>query len=181
MDKRKSRDGTHSGAWTLPETFVPIDHLSPICGSNPPPGALVYLPYGKSYSLWGPVIDESQLMLDLGGEKPLIVWPIKEDGLGSSVKVDNWRIEVDPGSACDTKNRQPPWGHAFIGPKVAGIVGRYAIGRQELISMQTDGELYRAANSGPSGAFSVWRITVGTGADLNVLVKSSSFSISNVE
>ena len=165
----------------MPEAFVPTDLLSPVSGNNPAPGTLVYLPYGKSYCLWGPAIEDSQLLLDLGGEKPLVVWLIKDDALGSSVKVDNWRIEADPATACNTENRRLPWGHAFVGPGVAGIVGRYAVGREELIAMQTDGELYRVAASSPSVAFSSWRIVVGAGADLQVLVQSSSFPIDTAE
>jgi hypothetical protein len=62
-------------------TCPSISYARPTAAS---PRTLVYLPYGKSYSLWGNDLGDSGLLLDLGGEKPLLVWAIKEECLGAA-------------------------------------------------------------------------------------------------
>lgn len=163
------------------DSYLPVDQLCATDSSIAAPGTLVYLPYGKSYSLWGEDLDDSRLLLDLGGEKPLLVWAIKEDGLGAAIRIDGWRLEVDPASACSVENQQLPWGHAFIAPGGAGIVGRYGTGRQPLMPMHVNGSIFRGSSSSARGAFRSWRIVAGANDMRAVLVDSASFTFGATE
>lgn len=161
----------------MPDAYIPIDELSPVDSDTVPSGTLVYLPYGNSYALFGIDQDKSRLLFDLGGERPLLIWTIKDGGLGHAIALKDWRIEVDPASACKVENRLLPFGYAFIGPDGYGIVGRRATGREQAMPIYQDGTVYTGGSNPLRGAFHVWRIVCGSAEHPVILIESSTFSI----
>jgi hypothetical protein len=114
----------------------------------------------------------ARLLFDLGGEKPLHVWTIKEGGLGTAIVVEDWRIEVDPASALKVDNLHLPVGYAFNAAGEFGLVGRQAVGRGAAMPMKSDGTIYEGGVNNPRGAFQTWRIVTGPPEHPQVVVTS---------
>lgn len=159
-------------------SFVPIESLAPSDSDTLPAGSLVYLPYGESYSLFGVDQDGARLLFDLGGEKPLHVWTIKEGGLGTAIVVEDWRIEVDPASALKVDNLHLPVGYAFSAAGEFGLVGRQAVGRGAAMPLKSDGTIYEGGVNNLRGAFQTWQIVTGPPERPQVLVSSTDVAAS---
>lgn len=167
----------HDREHVMSASFVPIEILTPSDSDTLPAGSLVYLPYGGSYSLFGVDQDGGRLLLDLGGEKPLHVWTIKDGGLGTAIVVEGWRIEVDPASALEVNNMQIPVGYAFTTADGTGLVGRQAVGRGAAMPMKSDGTIYKGGANSLRGAFQTWRIVTGPLERPQVLLTSTDVEV----
>jgi hypothetical protein len=150
--------------------FLPIESIKTIDAEQATHGTFAYLPHLGLFALFA--VDETErLFIEFGDNKTMPIDRVHDD-MGTAIVIEDWRLEVDLGSAREVRLQHLTPGDAFTSDLGAGIVGTRMAARAYAAGVIAAGKIDKTSGNSWRGAFSNWRIVTGPIERPTMLVSS---------